>query len=344
MKIQTNKIAPCKQEIKVDIPVDKLEQKMDNLYSQISRTAQISGFRKGKVPRNILEAHYREEIKDKAIGETVTEAYSDAAKNFDFVPIDLPQISNVKLENDYLRFQATVETRPEVKLGRYKGIKLVKKEGKVNKDDVEQQLKFLQQIRQTSQQKNSAEKKQDDLPPLDDEFAQQMGKSSLKELKEAIREDLIQVRKEETDRKLESDLFEQILKSSNFDLPDSLVQKQKKTLLENMQNYLAQQGVEQEKIDSHLKESKKTAQDRAVKELKILFILDKIARQEKIEIGEQELNKEVEGIAQRFKKGVDEIKEDIAKKGLIDDLKVKLRERKTVEFLIKESQVNETTI
>lgn len=343
MKIQTDKIAPCKQQIKADILIDKLNQKIEEFYSQVSKTAKFPGFRKGKIPRNILELHYHDEVKNKAIGETISNCYADIIKKADWIPIGLPQISDVKIEKDYLRFQATVEIRPEIELGKYKGIKLVRKEKKVSDADVEKQLKFLQQIKHSSQQKQQKkeENKEEKLPPLDDDFAQQMGKNSLKELKEAIREDLLRMRKQEADRKLESDLLEQILKNSNLDLPDSLVQKQKELLLKDTQNHLKQQGIKEEDINSHLKESEKSVEDKAIKQLKVSFILDKIVQQEKIEVSEEELNKKIEEIAQGVKRGVEEVKEDLIKRGLISNLKEELKERKVVNFLMK---VNETTI
>ena len=285
MKIQTNKIAPCKQQIKADIPVEKLNQKIGELYLQLGKTAKVAGFRKGKVPRNVLEIHYQQEIKNKAVGETISDSYADIIKEADWTPMGLPQISEVKLEKDYLRFQATVEIRPEVKLGKYKGIKLTRKEKKTSEADIEEQLKFLQKIRQVSQRKQQKgeEKKEEELPSLDDNFAQQMGKNRLKELREAIQEDLLRMRREEADRKLESDLFEQLLKNSTLDLPDFLVQRQKELFLKNMQTYLIGQGIKEEELKSRLKELEKSAGDKAIKQLKLSFILDEIARQEKIE-------------------------------------------------------------
>ena len=285
MKIQTNKIAPCKQQIKADIPVEKLNQKIGELYLQLGKTAKVAGFRKGKVPRNVLEIHYQQEIKNKAVGETISDSYADIIKEADWTPMGLPQISEVKLEKDYLRFQATVEIRPEVKLGKYKGIKLTRKEKKTSEADIEEQLKFLQKIGQVSQRKQQKgeEKKEEELPSLDDNFAQQMGKNRLKELREAIQEDLLRMRREEADRKLESDLFEQLLKNSTLDLPDFLVQRQKELFLKNMQTYLIGQGIKEEELKSRLKELEKSAGDKAIKQLKLSFILDEIARQEKIE-------------------------------------------------------------
>ena len=230
-----------------------------------------------------------------------------------------------------------------MKLGKYKGIELTRKERKVGENDIEEQLKFLQQIRYSSQQKRG-EEEQGEVLPLDDKFAQQMGKSSLKELKEAIREDLLQIRKEEADRKLESDLFEELLRNSALTLPDSLIQRQKEILLENIQSRLKQQGIEEEDINYRLKELEESVEDRAVKQLKLFFILQEIARQEKIELSEQELDKKIDEIARGLKKGFTEIKEDLIKKGLIDRLKEELKERKIVNFLIKEAKVNETTI
>jgi len=343
MKVQTNKIAPCKQEIKVDIPLGRLNRKIDELYLQLGKRAQIAGFRKGRVPRNVLEIYYQQEVKNKAVGETISDTYFDIARAADWRPIGPPQISEVKLEKGYLRFQAIVEIWPEVKLGKYKGIELTRKERKVGENDIEEQLKFLQQIRYSSQQKRG-EEEQGEVLPLDDKFAQQMGKSSLKELKEAIREDLLQIRKEEADRKLESDLFEELLRNSALTLPDSLIQRQKEILLENIQSRLKQQGIEEEDINYRLKELEESVEDRAVKQLKLFFILQEIARQEKIELSEQELDKKIDEIARGLKKGFTEIKEDLIKKGLIDRFKEELKERKIVNFLIKEAKVNETTI
>ncbi|RLI16124.1 hypothetical protein DRO49_04910 [Candidatus Bathyarchaeota archaeon] len=343
LNMQVTKIAPCKQEIKVDIPVGRLSRKIDELYLQLGKTAKIAGFRKGKVPRNVLEIYYQQEVKNKAVEETISDTYFDITRAADWRPIGPPQISEVKLEKGYLRFQAIVEIWPEVKLGRYKGIELTRKERKVDENDIEEQLKFLQQIRHSSQQKRG-EEKQGEVLPLDDKFAQQMGKSSLKELKEAIREDLLQIRKEEADRKLESDLFGELLRNSALTLPDSLIQRQKEILLENIQSRLKQQGIKEKDINYRLKELEKSIEDRAVKQLKLFFILQEIARQEKIELSEQELDKKIDEIARGLKKGFTEIKEDLIRKGLIDRFKKELKERKIVNFLIKEAKVNEATI
>ena len=95
MKVQTNKIAPCKQEIKVDIPLGRLNRKIDELYLQLGKRAQIAGFRKGRVPRNVLEIYYQQEVKNKAVGETISDTYFDIARAADWRPIGPPQISDV---------------------------------------------------------------------------------------------------------------------------------------------------------------------------------------------------------------------------------------------------------
>ena len=341
MKIQTIKIAPCKQQIKVSVSSDKLNQKIEKLYLQIAKTAWVPGFRKGKVPRSVLEIHYQKKIKNKAIEEVISDAYTNVLKTSNFVPISPAKISDIKLEKDYLHFQIVVETRPEIKLGKYKGIKLLRKEKVVTEKDIEEELKFLQKMERDSRQKKNKSKELSsiELSSIDDKFAKQFGKDNLEDLRKAIRQNLIRIRKQEADRELEQKLLEEILKNSHLDLPLSLVQKQKEILLKNMQTHFKQQGLKEKEINSRLKELDKSVQNNAVAQLKVSFILDEIGQQEKIKINKEELDERIKEIADSLKQDFALVKENLGKTGSIDNLKEELQQRKILDFLVKQAEV-----
>lgn len=134
--------------IKLEITVDneKFKEAMKKSYIKNVKKFNIPGFRKGKAPMNIIKRYYGESVfYEDAIDFICQETYPEAIKENDLKPVDYPDIDIVEIgeDKDFV-YSAKIVVRPEVELGEYKGVEVKKAEYKVSDDEVEAQLKSMQ--------------------------------------------------------------------------------------------------------------------------------------------------------------------------------------------------------
>ena len=136
-------------EIKMEITIEaeKFENAIKKVYFKNAKYFNIPGFRKGKAPQNIVEKYYGKEIfYEDAFNEIAGEEYANAVEENKLEVVSKPQIDIVTMEKGQdLVFTATVATKPEVELGKYKGIEIEKIEHNVEDSDIENNLKQMQE-------------------------------------------------------------------------------------------------------------------------------------------------------------------------------------------------------
>ena len=136
-------------EIKMEITIEaeKFENAIKKVYFKNAKYFNIPGFRKGKAPQNIVEKYYGKEIfYEDAFNEIAGEEYANAVEENKLEVVSKPQIDIVTMEKGQdLVFTATVATKPEVELGKYKGIEIEKIEYNVEDSDIENNLKQMQE-------------------------------------------------------------------------------------------------------------------------------------------------------------------------------------------------------
>lgn len=131
-------------ELKLEFTVDAkvFENGIETVFKKNAKYFTVPGFRKGKVPMNIAEKHYGVEIfYEDAFNEVVPAIYEKEIEENNLDVVSKPEIDIVQMEKGKdLIFTAIVQTKPEVELGKYKGIELKKIEYKVKDEDVENEL------------------------------------------------------------------------------------------------------------------------------------------------------------------------------------------------------------
>ena len=136
-------------EVKLEITVEaeKFENAIKKVYFKNAKYFNIPGFRKGKAPQNIVEKYYGKEIfYEDAFNEIASEEYEKAVEEAKLEVVSRPQVDVVTMEKGKdLVFTAVVATKPEVELGKYKGIEIEKKEYNVEDSDIENSLKQMQE-------------------------------------------------------------------------------------------------------------------------------------------------------------------------------------------------------
>jgi len=140
-KKENNKVT-----LKFQVEYNEFDKAVQKAYLQNRSKFNISGFRKGKAPRKIIESRYGEGVfYEDAINIVLPEAYSDAIDENNIEPVDRPDIDISELEKGKpVIFTAEVTVKPEVELGEYKGIEVEKNEYNVTDEDVENELKTMQ--------------------------------------------------------------------------------------------------------------------------------------------------------------------------------------------------------
>jgi len=135
-------------EVKLEITIEaeKFDNAIKKVYFQNAKYFNIPGFRKGKAPQNIVEKYYGKEIfYEDAFNEVVPSEYEKALEDNKIDAVSKPEIDVVTMEKGQdLVFTAIVQTKPEAKLKKYKGIEIEKIEYNVKDSDIENELKDMQ--------------------------------------------------------------------------------------------------------------------------------------------------------------------------------------------------------
>lgn len=141
-KIETNLI-----KIEVKVEAEKFNAALKKSYNKNKQHFNVQGFRKGKVPIAMVKKFYGIEVLfEDAINFAIDETYGKALDENNIKPVDYPKINVVEVGEDKdLVYTAEVTVYPEVELGEYKGLKVEKPTYEIKEDDVEKQLKSMQE-------------------------------------------------------------------------------------------------------------------------------------------------------------------------------------------------------
>jgi len=160
-------------EVKLKIETDKLEvnSSLDKVYNDVSYEIKIPGFRKGRIPKNILNMHLSKEyFFDKTAEKLIPKSYLEAIEKINIQPIDQPEIKVIQIEEDKpLIFEATVQVRPEVKLGSFDKISIQKEDIKVTDSDVKNEIRKIQENQAKLNVVKNRKSKKDDFLLIDSE-------------------------------------------------------------------------------------------------------------------------------------------------------------------------------
>ena len=145
MKTSLTTIEGLKRSLKVELPVDTFNQKTEKIIKSLATKVRIDGFRKGKIPANILRQRFGASAKSDAATEMVSETLEDALKDADVVPAAQPSLTNIDTENsESLIYTIEFEVYPEIKLNALSNLKIDQVTSKVTEEDEERALQDLQ--------------------------------------------------------------------------------------------------------------------------------------------------------------------------------------------------------
>ena len=147
MNVKMEKLEKNIIKLEITVEAKRFGEALKKSIAKNSKNMNIPGFRKGKAPMSIIKKMYGEgAFFEDAINFCCDDTYPEALKQHDISPLDYPQIDIIQIEEgkDFI-YAASVVVIPEVEVGQYKGLEAKKVEYNVTEDEIENQLKGIQE-------------------------------------------------------------------------------------------------------------------------------------------------------------------------------------------------------
>jgi trigger factor len=181
------------------------------------------------------------------------------------------------------------------------------------------------------------------VPDLDDDWAQSLGEEieSVDQLRARVRSDLEQQVKNEADSKLRADLVHKLVAAHQFELPDRLLEHQTEHRLEQVVRDMIAQGMDPRNPDLNWDKARDALKAQASYDLRGSLLLERIADEEKIETGQQEIDDEIKTIAEASRQSPEQVRAILTKQGGESSIAGRLRNRKALEVLAANASVTD---
>jgi trigger factor len=408
MKVEVRREPGSRAVLEIEIPEDAVAQGVAAALRRLNQRVEIPGFRRGKAPRPLLERYVgRETILDEAVKALVPDAYARAVDQAGVTPITRPTIEVQAVEEGKpLRFVATVDLAPEVRLGDYRGIRVpyaVPAIGEAEVDAAIEDLRarhghlvpapgaaaqrgdfvlvrvaalsgpverfalgkeYLIEIGggvhapavegalegATAGERREAavdgqtitlevvDVKRRELPEVNDAFARAAGGvETVAALRESLRARLEREAAEAARAEHEQRVLEALLERAEIELPQSLIEHEVEHLIADLADTLQRRGLTlqryyeaTQKDEAALRaEFRPTAERR----LRAQLAVEEVARAEGLAPTQEEIDREVENVAQRLQQDPARVREWLVQTGRYDNLIGTLRRQKALAFL-----------
>jgi trigger factor len=187
--------------------------------------------------------------------------------------------------------------------------------------------------------------KEKKLPELNDEFAKEVageagGVTTLEEMRKKVRENLEAAKDEQQKSQARERILETLVKSHDFPVPEALVQHQMDVRLERTVRQLAAQGIDPRQVNVDWASMRARQHDRAVDDVKAELLIDRIASAEKIEVSEEEIDKEIAHLAEHHGgESAQALRARLTKQGALDNMKLQIRNNKTIDWLYSNARI-----
>lgn len=204
---------------------------------------------------------------------------------------------------------------------------------------------FLEEMRGTSAEVNLKldSIKNQELPVIDDELAKKArpGVESIDELKEVIRKDLQERLDADARNHLERQIRDQLVKENPFDVPESMVRFQAAMMIRGMSERLSSQGFKMEDIYPDTESLKDETMASAENLVRTSLLLESIAKDLGMESTDEEVQQEIEKLAERYNMAPEMIRKGMEERGAMEEIEFGIVEKKVYNHIIDNSQVEE---
>lgn len=307
-EVKIKKLEKSEVELEVFLPADFLNSARKKALEMFTLSLEIPGFRKGHTPENmVIEKVGETKILEESADLILREHFPKIIEQEKLDIIGRPKISITKLAlGNPLEFKAVFAVLPEIELSDYRAIaKEVGEKEKSKEEKIEANEKEIDEVLLQIRKNKAHFDKTENLPELNDEFAKLAGNfKNLDELKEKVKQNIIEEKKIKNIEKKRASIMEELLKNTKIDLPEILIESEIEKSLAQMKDDIVRMGSKFEDYLTHIKKTeedlKKDLREGSEKKAKVQLIFNKIAEAEKIEPNKEILENEVKEVLKHY--------------------------------------------
>ena len=191
---------------------------------------------------------------------------------------------------------------------------------------------------------NSIKRKK--LLPLDDEFAKDVSEfDTLEELKEDIRQKMLEAEETRLANELRNEVLRRVVDNASVELPEGMVEERIEYMIQDFERNLLYQGIPKEQIQKYIDNNKIELHEnyriQATEAIKTELVLEKIAKEENITVTDEEVDQEIEKLAQQYGRLPEDLKAALNASGELELFKIGLVNDRTVDFLVEKNVVEQ---
>ena len=292
-----------------------------------------------------MERQYAQPIQDETLSRVTKQTLEQAVKTYDLRPVGPFELRRADFnQHDGLILEAAVEVEPSFELHHYKGIALKRLSTEVTPREVEEGLAKLQESMAQLEPTPDGQSKEKKLPALDDELAKDLGFATLEQLKEHLGAKFREQKRQAQTRALESALCDELLKRHAFTVPPKLVSHQTERLTRDFKARLLISGMTEPVAGEETKKFTEQLHRSAERNVKLAFIMDRIADQESLSVSQDEIVARLWELSQRWKKDPAEVRKIFDAEGLWPSVVSAIRQEKTTAFLLSAATITDDAI
>lgn len=147
MKASIEQISPVKKRLTVEVEAEAVDRKIEEAYKELKKRAKVDGFRQGKVPRNILQRHFGDQVTQDVKRGLLSETLPQAFEETKIFPVAMPVIESETLKaGEGFKYVALMEVRPEFELKDYMGPEVDKELVSVSEEAVNSQIEEIRRV------------------------------------------------------------------------------------------------------------------------------------------------------------------------------------------------------
>jgi trigger factor len=185
------------------------------------------------------------------------------------------------------------------------------------------------------------EVKQLELAELNEDFFKRFNVQDVDELKENLHEQMSQQAERQTRSAMSEQVYSYLRENTKLDLPEAVVAEQSLSLLQRQHSNMLMQGMTKEQVDEQMDQLRASSETQAAEQLKLYFVMDKIADKFEVEVSEEEINGHIAYVAATRGRRPEKMREELARDGSLAQFALQIREEKCIEKILEKANVTE---
>ncbi len=428
MEAHVEEVGPCKRKITVQVPAEDVKDKFDENYENLRKNIELPGFRRGHVPRRLMERRFGEDVAKEVRQNILDDSFKEAVDKNELDVIGAPRFNEEELAeasaDQPFCYTVTVEIRPEFELPNYTSLTLEKPPVEPTDTELQTRIDFyrrrmatLEVIEEGAQPDDVLtadvdfktadeviwkregisllvrsdevagvpienlsdelagttkgdvktfdvtlpdtfhledhrekevtvsvevkEVKRPLLPDATDEWASDIGFDSLEELKEELGKQIGRAKESDAREKMKLQIRDQLADMVQMGLPEDLLKRVSEENAQRRKLMLQYQDLSEEEIEEKMAEQTEQSEEETIKNVKLYFIFDDIAKQETILVTEDEVRARVEQLAINYSMDAERLFETMDTEGRLASLRKDILDEKIVDFLISKASIEQ---